>query len=261
MALEIAARLAPLPVQQALGSLSAAGVPATRAPTRAQTLDDPWLESNRFFHVVDDPVFGPCQVVRSYVEWSCSGLSPANAPGVGPDARSTYRRTLAEAALTEVQALLARAASYMASPSAISGGSGGLKNMQFLQIASATPSPTSAQPIDWPAPGWQSTRRSGGPGEMIRSGSTLRWNPPIPMTRAEVSSIPGTSGRGSRNDRTRAAGEEADAIEFALVGQQGEDAGDRSSIGYAARRRNRRPLELSAVVVRRIEQGSGGMAS
>jgi hypothetical protein len=55
--------------------------------TRAEALDDPWLESNRFFHVVDDPVFGPCQVVRSYAEWSRSGLSAptshASAPTLG----------------------------------------------------------------------------------------------------------------------------------------------------------------------------------
>jgi crotonobetainyl-CoA:carnitine CoA-transferase CaiB-like acyl-CoA transferase len=87
VALEIAAKLALLPVQQALGSLSVAGVPATRVLTRAETLDDPWLENNRFFHVVEDPVFGPCQVVRSYAEWSRSGLSAptshASAPTLG----------------------------------------------------------------------------------------------------------------------------------------------------------------------------------
>jgi crotonobetainyl-CoA:carnitine CoA-transferase CaiB-like acyl-CoA transferase len=62
-------------------------VPAARVLGRDDTLDDPWLEANRFFHVVDDPVFGPCKVVRSYAEWSRSGLSApephASAPTIG----------------------------------------------------------------------------------------------------------------------------------------------------------------------------------
>jgi crotonobetainyl-CoA:carnitine CoA-transferase CaiB-like acyl-CoA transferase len=87
LASEIAGKLAPLPTEEALDYLSAEGVPAARVLTRAETLDDPWLEANRFFHIVDDPVFGPCKLVRSYAEWSRSGISTpkpdASAPTVG----------------------------------------------------------------------------------------------------------------------------------------------------------------------------------
>jgi crotonobetainyl-CoA:carnitine CoA-transferase CaiB-like acyl-CoA transferase len=83
----IARKLAPLPTEEALDYLSAEGVPAARVLTRAETLDDPWLEANRFFHIVDDPVFGRCKLVRSYAEWSRSGASTpkpdASAPTVG----------------------------------------------------------------------------------------------------------------------------------------------------------------------------------
>jgi crotonobetainyl-CoA:carnitine CoA-transferase CaiB-like acyl-CoA transferase len=77
----IAEALAPLPTEQVLDALSAEGVPAARVLTRTDALDDPWLEANRFFHVVDDPVFGPCKLVRSYAEWSRSGTATPN-PGV-----------------------------------------------------------------------------------------------------------------------------------------------------------------------------------
>jgi crotonobetainyl-CoA:carnitine CoA-transferase CaiB-like acyl-CoA transferase len=87
MASQIADKLAPLAGEQALDYLSAEGVPAARVLTRAETLDDPWLEANRFFHIVDDPVFGPCKIVRSYAEWSRSGSSTptpdASAPTIG----------------------------------------------------------------------------------------------------------------------------------------------------------------------------------
>jgi len=87
LASEIAGKLAPLSTEQALDYLSAEGVPAARVLTRAETLDDPWLEANRVFHVVDDPVFGPCKIVRSYAEWSRSGISTpgpdASAPTIG----------------------------------------------------------------------------------------------------------------------------------------------------------------------------------
>jgi len=87
LASEIANVLAPLPTEQALDYLSAEGVPAARVLTRADTLDDPWLEANGFFHVVDDPVLGLCKIVRSYAEWSRSGISApkpnVSAPTVG----------------------------------------------------------------------------------------------------------------------------------------------------------------------------------
>jgi crotonobetainyl-CoA:carnitine CoA-transferase CaiB-like acyl-CoA transferase len=87
LASEIANKFAPLPTELALDYLSAEGVPAARVLTRAETLDDPWLEANRVFHVVDDPVFGPCKIVRSYAEWSRSGISApepdASAPMIG----------------------------------------------------------------------------------------------------------------------------------------------------------------------------------
>jgi crotonobetainyl-CoA:carnitine CoA-transferase CaiB-like acyl-CoA transferase len=58
--------------------------PTRRVLTRAETLDDPWLEANKVFHVVDDPVFGPCKIVRSFAEWSRSGTEPdASAPTIG----------------------------------------------------------------------------------------------------------------------------------------------------------------------------------
>jgi crotonobetainyl-CoA:carnitine CoA-transferase CaiB-like acyl-CoA transferase len=75
LASQIADMLAPLLTEEALDYLSAEGVPASRVLTRAETLDDPWLEANRFFHDVADPVFGRCRVVRSYAEWSRSGVS------------------------------------------------------------------------------------------------------------------------------------------------------------------------------------------
>jgi crotonobetainyl-CoA:carnitine CoA-transferase CaiB-like acyl-CoA transferase len=87
LASEIANKCAPLRTEQALDFLSAEGVPAARVLTRAETLDDPWLEANRVFHMVDDPVFGPCKIVRSYAEWSRSGISApepdASAPTIG----------------------------------------------------------------------------------------------------------------------------------------------------------------------------------
>jgi crotonobetainyl-CoA:carnitine CoA-transferase CaiB-like acyl-CoA transferase len=87
LASEIASKFAPLSIEEALDYLSAVGVPAARVLTRAETLDDPWLETNRVFHMVDDPVFGPCKIVRSYAEWSRSGISApepdASAPMIG----------------------------------------------------------------------------------------------------------------------------------------------------------------------------------
>ncbi len=87
LASKIADKLAPLPTEQALDYLSAEGVPVARVLTRAETLDDPWLEANRFFHIVDDPAFGPCKIVRSYAEWSRSGNAAptpdASAPTLG----------------------------------------------------------------------------------------------------------------------------------------------------------------------------------
>jgi crotonobetainyl-CoA:carnitine CoA-transferase CaiB-like acyl-CoA transferase len=87
LASEIADKFAPLPTEEALDYLSAEGVPAARVLTRAETLDDPWLGADRVFHTVDDPVFGPCKIVRSYAQWSRSGVSAprpdASAPTIG----------------------------------------------------------------------------------------------------------------------------------------------------------------------------------
>jgi crotonobetainyl-CoA:carnitine CoA-transferase CaiB-like acyl-CoA transferase len=87
LASEIARQFAPLATEQALDYLLAENVPAARVLTRTETLDDPWLETNRVFHVVDDPVFGLCKVVRSYAEWSRSGASAPepdlSAPTIG----------------------------------------------------------------------------------------------------------------------------------------------------------------------------------
>jgi crotonobetainyl-CoA:carnitine CoA-transferase CaiB-like acyl-CoA transferase len=83
----IAAALAPLPGEEALDRLLVEGVPAARVLTRAQTLDDDWLEANRVFHEVDDPDFGLCKIVRSYADWSRSGTSEpgpdVSAPTIG----------------------------------------------------------------------------------------------------------------------------------------------------------------------------------
>jgi crotonobetainyl-CoA:carnitine CoA-transferase CaiB-like acyl-CoA transferase len=99
MASQIADKLAPLPGEQALDYLSAEGVPAARVLTRAETLDDPWLEANRFFHIVDDPVFGPCKIVRSYAEWSRSGISTPTPDASAPTLGQHTAEVLAEAGI------------------------------------------------------------------------------------------------------------------------------------------------------------------
>jgi crotonobetainyl-CoA:carnitine CoA-transferase CaiB-like acyl-CoA transferase len=99
LASEIANRLAPLSTEEALDDLSAEGVPAARVLTRAETLDDPWLEANKFFHMVDDPVFGPCKIVRSYAEWSRSGISTPEPDASAPTIGQHTAEVLAEAGI------------------------------------------------------------------------------------------------------------------------------------------------------------------
>jgi crotonobetainyl-CoA:carnitine CoA-transferase CaiB-like acyl-CoA transferase len=99
LASEIAHKCALVPTEHALDFLSAEGVPAARVLTRAETLDDPWLEANRVFHMVDDPVFGPCKIVRSYAEWSRSGSSTPEPDASAPTIGQHTAEVLAEAGI------------------------------------------------------------------------------------------------------------------------------------------------------------------
>ncbi len=100
LASAIAQMLASVPLASALDRLSVEGVPAARVLARAETLDDPWLEANGFFHTVDDPVLGLCKMVGSYAKWSRSGTAEARADPSAPAVGQHTADVLAEAGLT-----------------------------------------------------------------------------------------------------------------------------------------------------------------
>jgi crotonobetainyl-CoA:carnitine CoA-transferase CaiB-like acyl-CoA transferase len=62
------AALGSLPASATVDRLAAAGVPAVEVLPRQRVFDDPWLASNGMFHTLDDPSFGPCTVIRGFVQ-------------------------------------------------------------------------------------------------------------------------------------------------------------------------------------------------
>jgi crotonobetainyl-CoA:carnitine CoA-transferase CaiB-like acyl-CoA transferase len=65
--------------------LAAAGVPAVEVLPRQRVFDDPWLAANEMFHTLQDPSFGPCTVIRGFVQRPASATpaDPRRAPRLG----------------------------------------------------------------------------------------------------------------------------------------------------------------------------------
>lgn len=95
-------RLGQLSTEEALDLLGAAVVPAAPVLSRHRAIDDPWLNLNRFYHVVDDPVFGRCTLVRTFAEWTRSdgggGPMSPSAPAIGQHTDEVLSELEAEAA-------------------------------------------------------------------------------------------------------------------------------------------------------------------
>ncbi len=85
---DIESALATHTVEEALVLLSEHGVPACRVLEQQGALEDPFLQENRFSHVVTDPQFGRLRMARTFVEW---GNDDKDFPGrsftVGEDTR------------------------------------------------------------------------------------------------------------------------------------------------------------------------------
>ena len=73
----IAARINERTVTAAVTALRAAGVPATPV-VGADWGADAYLEANGFTHIVIDPAFARCRVIRGAGAWSRSGSAPAS---------------------------------------------------------------------------------------------------------------------------------------------------------------------------------------
>jgi crotonobetainyl-CoA:carnitine CoA-transferase CaiB-like acyl-CoA transferase len=60
-------------------------VPAVEVLPRQRVFDDPWLAANEMFHTLDDPSFGPCTVIRGFVQLptSTTPADPRRAPLLG----------------------------------------------------------------------------------------------------------------------------------------------------------------------------------
>lgn len=75
-------------VVEALTRLDEHGVPACQVLEQQGALDDPFLQENRFSHVVTDPQFGRLRLVRTFVQWGDDDtVPPGRSFAVGEDTR------------------------------------------------------------------------------------------------------------------------------------------------------------------------------
>jgi len=83
---DIDAELQLLTVNEAIASMTAAGVPAAPVLHRNRMFGDPLLAENRFFFLVEDPALGPVTAVRSFADWvGVERSDVARVHGLGED--------------------------------------------------------------------------------------------------------------------------------------------------------------------------------
>jgi crotonobetainyl-CoA:carnitine CoA-transferase CaiB-like acyl-CoA transferase len=83
---ELSDAIGGLTVIEALDRLGALGIAAAKVLSRHHMFSDPWLEDNRFFHLITDSQLGVCRVVRTLADWpDTAHAPPARSFALGED--------------------------------------------------------------------------------------------------------------------------------------------------------------------------------